>query len=170
MDKPGKAYTKDQIVPQSNYNKSPGSPIWGDASKETQIKAIDALITSSHNKGLSARDTAHVLAIARHESGFNPYAAAGTTSASGLGQFVNRTGTAYGIKNTNRWDTNVQSEALVNHYIDNKAIVSRRKLPEPYIYKFHHDGPVDNHGGLQLSNKYIVPQLGVFQHVIQNLF
>jgi putative chitinase len=54
-----------------------------------------------------------VLAIAHTESGFNPDAAAGTTSASGLGQFVDKTGEAYSLNDNNRWDVNAQADSLV---------------------------------------------------------
>lgn len=173
VNNPGKAYRNDQIIPDSNYNKSPGSPIYGDASIELQTKAIDALIASSIEHHLSARDTAHVLAIARHESGFNPFAAAGSTTASGLGQFVNGTGLEYGINSSNRWSLNIQSDALVEHYLENKARIIQKNLPEAYIYKFHHDGPYSSSRhleGLRLSNKHIIPQIGGIQNVIQKLF
>lgn len=167
---PGSPYRKSQIVPHSHYYQTPGSPISGDASKDTQIEAIDALITASKSKGLSSRETAYVLAIARHESGFNPYAAAGTTSASGLGQFVDGTGYEYNLGDANRWNINEQAEALVNHFIDNKALTTKKRLPESYIYKFHHDGPTGNYGGLTLSKKFIIPKIGGFIHVIQKVF
>ena len=137
----GAAYRKDRIAKYSYYYHSPGSPIaGGDASSELQIPAIDALITASKENKLTCRETAHVLAIARHESGFNPYAAAGTTSATGLGQFVEATGIAYGINKETRWDLEAQARALVEHFFKNKEIAEKRKLPEEYIYKFHHDG------------------------------
>lgn len=94
----GRAYRDDQIARRLSYyddpiDKSPGrlagnSHVWGDATAEVQSRAIDALVSASEQAGLTPRQTAHVLAIARLESGFNPDAAAGTTSAYGLGQFV----------------------------------------------------------------------------------
>ena len=170
VKEPGKAYNKSQIVSNSNYYNSPGSPVWGDASTEMQTHAIDALITSSIDHGLNAHDTAYVLAIARVESGFNPYAAAGTTSASGLGQFVDRTGKYYGIKNSNRWNINTQAETLVKHFLDNQNLAHKTHLPDSYIYKFHHDGPVGNYGGLNISNKFVIPQIRGITHVIKKLF
>ena len=166
----GKSYRKEQIVANSNYYKTPGSPIWGDASREIQIEAIDALITSSIKHGLNAHETAYVLAIARYESGFNPYAAAGTTSASGLGQFVKGTGIEYGINDQNQWHINIQARALVKFFLYNQNISIQRKLPDSYIYKFHHDGPSGNYGGLQLSNKFIIPKIRGIKNVIDALF
>ena len=58
------------------------------ATPEVQLANIHALIRAAEAKNLSIHDTAYILAIARIESGFNHDAAAGTTSASGLGQFM----------------------------------------------------------------------------------
>ena len=167
---PGSTYRKDQIVTESYYNRSPGSPIWGDANKLIQTGAIDALIASSIKNRLDERDTAYVLAIAQYESGFNPYSAAGTTTASGLGQFIDKTGKEYGINDSTRWDMSSQAEALVLHFVDNKARANRRNLSESYIYKFHHDGPSGEYGGLNLSNKYVIPQIRGITKVIHKLF
>ena len=101
-----KGYAYKTVESYSHYNdpidraddRAAGtSRIWGDASEAVQKRAIDALIKASQQAGLDTRQTAHVLAIARVESGFNPDAAAGTTSAHGLGQFINKTGAHYGI-------------------------------------------------------------------------
>jgi len=166
----GPKYRKDQIVTWPHYEKSPGSPAWGDATKEMQANAIDALIDASKKHGLDTSDTAHVLAIARHESGFNPYAAAGTTSATGLGQFLDKTGNEYMLGGMNRWNINMQSDALVSLFLKNKDKAVKLHLPEPYIYKYHHDGinSKQNEGkGLSISYEKVMPQLGNIYNVIQ---
>lgn len=126
----GAAYSSDRIKPWSHYREPIDSGDgrlrgesrrWGDASPQTQSRVIDSLIDSSRDAGLSARETAYVLAIARVESGFNPDAAAGTTSASGLGQFIDRTGAHYGVNASNRFDVETQSQALVQHFVDNRG-------------------------------------------------
>ena len=108
----GAGYKSDNIKPYSHYREpiddapdrlAGNSRIWGDASPQVQSRVVDILIEAAREKGLSTRETAHVLAIARVESGFNPDAAAGTTSASGLGQFIDGTGRAYGL-HSNRFD------------------------------------------------------------------
>ncbi len=164
----GAAYRADQVVGWSYYN-DPIDPsvgpvgqsrIWGDASHEVQRQSIDALIRAGMAAGLSDRDIGHLLAIARHESGFNPSAAAGTTSAHGLGQFINRTGAHYGIDDSNRWDVDIQAEALVSHFRDNQRIAGNRgQTDEAYVYKYHHDGPSDDYGGLGLARRHIVPHI-----------
>ena len=172
----GAAYRESQIKPFSHYrdpiDHSPGraagnSHVWGDASVEVQSRVVDALIAASGNAGLSAHATAHVLAIARVESGFNPDAAAGTTSAHGLGQFIDRTGAHYGINDGNRGDVDKQAEALVAHYQDNAALAKARGQGEEYIYKYHHDGPKQDYGGLGISQQEVMPYLDQYEQFVK---
>jgi murein DD-endopeptidase MepM/ murein hydrolase activator NlpD len=67
------------------------SRIHGDISPAMQDKVIDLLIEVSTRYKLGYRDIAHVLLMTKIESGFNPDAAAGTTSAAGLGQYTKAT-------------------------------------------------------------------------------
>ena len=172
----GPAYSQSQIVSNSHYNdaidQTLGRPagnsrIVGDASAAVQAQVIDTLIDESRKAGLNDHQTAYVLAIARLESGFNPDAAAGTTSASGLGQFTNGTGSAYGLNNADRWDARTQAKALVKHYQDNARLARQRGHDEEYIYKYHHDGSTHNHGGLDLSNANIMPYLDQFENFVK---
>ena len=128
---------------------------------------IDTIIESAREKGLSPRETAHVLAIARVESGFNPDAAAGTTSASGLGQFIDKTGNHYHLNSRNRFDVGAQSDALVDHYIDNRTLAHKRGQGEEYIYKYHHDGPTRDYGGLTLSEKKVMPYVDKYERFVE---
>ena len=98
----GPAYRDSKVVSYSYYKKPiegsgprGKSRRGGDASKAVQEESINAIIKEGRKAGMSKEDIALTLAIARHESGFNPDAAAGTTSAHGLGQFVNKTGKFY---------------------------------------------------------------------------
>jgi hypothetical protein len=172
----GRGYRDEQIVPHSHYrepiDRSPGrlagnSRIWGDASPEVQSRVIDGLIEASRDAGLDARRTALVLAIVRVESGFNPDAAAGTTSASGLGQFIDRTGSAYGINDASRFDVQQQSRAVVAHCIDNLRLAHSRGQGDEYIYKYHHDGPTRDYGGLALSNREVMPYLDGYERFVR---
>lgn len=143
------------------------SRIHGDASHEVQKKSIDAIIEAAKNHGLSQRETAHVLAIAYVEAGFNPDAAAGTTTAAGLGQFVRATGWGYGLNDTNRFELKPNVDALIRHYIENKNTAKNRGITgkelEQKIYQYHHDGagskthPAKDRGGLAISTNQIIP-------------
>ena len=172
----GRAYREAQIVDHSHYREpidqragrvSGNSRVWGDASPEAQSRVIDSLIDASREAGLNARQTAHVLAIARVESGFNPDAAAGTTSASGLGQFVNRTGAHYGLNATNRFDLDAQAGALVSHYIDNLNLARSRGEGEEHVYKYHHDGPNSDYGGLAISRAEVTPYMDQYESFVR---
>ncbi|PZP61640.1 MAG: lytic transglycosylase [Pseudoxanthomonas spadix] len=172
----GAGYRSDRIKPWSHYREPIDtgdgrlhgeSRRWGDASPQTQSRVIDNLIDASREAGLSSRETAYVLAIARVESGFNPDAAAGTTSASGLGQFIDRTGSQYGVNNGNRFDVQTQSRALVQHFIDNRDLARSRGHGEDYIYKYHHDGPSKDYGGLGLSRREVAPYLDRYEHFVE---
>jgi len=175
----GAAYRTSQLHSRSHYLEpiddtegrlSGNSRIWGDADPEVQSQVIDMLVATSKDAGLSARETAHVLAIARVESGFNPDAAAGTTSASGVGQFIDNTGKAYGLDDTNRFDADAQARALVSHFIDNRELAARRGQGEVYIYKYHHDGPSRDYGGLGLSADKVMPLLDRYTRFVETEF
>jgi hypothetical protein len=168
----GQAYRDSQVVAHSHYrdpiDRSSGrlagdSHVWGDASAATQSRVMDMLVDAAHQAGLTEHQTAYVLAIARVESGFNPDAAAGTTSAYGLGQFIDRTAANYGIDDRNRSDVALQARGLVAHFLDNAAIVKRRGQGEEYIYKYHHDGPNGDYGGLAVSRENVMPYVAVFE-------
>lgn len=175
----GAAYRASQLKGQSHYLEpisddptrlSGNSRIWGDATPEVQSRVIDSLVEAAREAGLDARNTAHVLAIARIESGFNPDAAAGTTSASGLGQFVDKTGRSYGLNDNNRFDVDAQASALVAHFIDNRALAERRGQDEAYIYKYHHDGPTLDYGGLALSRAKVLPLIDSYTRFVEDRF
>ncbi|MFZ5656501.1 MAG: XVIPCD domain-containing protein [Pseudomonadota bacterium] len=172
----GRPYRESQIVPHSHYrdpiDRTPGrlagnSRVWGDASPQVQSRVIDRLIEASRDAGLSPRQTAHVLAIARVESGFNPDAAAGTTSAFGLGQFIDRTAASYGVGDANRGDVRVQSRALVAHYLDNLRLARSRGQGDEYVYKYHHDGPTRDYGGLELSRREVMSHLDQYERLVR---
>ena len=129
-----------------------------DADIKVQNKVIDLIVEESKTQGLSAKETAMTLAIARHESGFNPDAASNLSSASGVGQFINETGDHFGLDDNNRWDANAQVKALVAHTKKTYDYVRRTKRPLSWVYKIHHDGY--NHKdpkGLRIAEQSILP-------------
>jgi len=166
---PGKGYS--HINPDGTHYDDPidgsaehgNSRKWGDASFDVQRQAIDAIVEAASHHDLSPREIAHVLAIAYQESGFNPDAAAGTTTASGVGQFIDKTGEKYGLNDTNRFDIHANAEALVEHFIDNKNLAKKRGQGEEFIYKYHHDGPSRDYGGLALSKNKVMPLINKFE-------
>lgn len=100
--KKGPAYRSDQIEPYSWLTKKPAvdkaagriagrSRIHGDIEPLMQDRVIDLIIEIATRYKMSYRDIAHCLLFTKIESGFNPDAAAGTTSAAGLGQYTSAT-------------------------------------------------------------------------------
>ncbi len=101
--KKGHAYSADKINEDISYlslkpeiDKAASalaglSRIHGDVPPKVQDKIIDILIEIGVRYKLSYRDIAHFLLICKIESGFNPDAAAGKTSAAGLGQYTTAT-------------------------------------------------------------------------------
>lgn len=152
------------------------SRIHGDASHDVQKKAIDAIIEAANKHKLGQRETAYVLAMARVESGFNPDAAAGTTTASGLGQFVRATGWGYGLNDSNRFDLTSNADALVRHFINNRDIAKHRGFAgnelEIKIYQYHHDGagtasnPAKDRGGRNISINQVIPLTNKYEQFL----
>jgi LysM repeat protein len=158
--KRGAAYRDEQVKSYSHYKEavdhSPGrlagrSRIWGDAPLEVQKAVINKLIAAGKAAGMDVRRVAMLLAMVKIESGFNPDAAAGTTSASGLGQFINDTGRAYGLNNSNRFDVNANVKAVVAYFLANEKLAKKNHKPDVWVYKYHHDGPTRDYGGEALA-------------------
>lgn len=172
----GPAYRDDQIKSYSHYNvpidMTPGrlagnSRRHGDASHDVQKQVIDIFVNHSKNYQIDRNDLAMILAIARVESGFNPDAAAGTTSASGLGQFVDATATHYGIMtDAQRFDAQDGAVALIEHYLENKVLATAagHKDRDLYImiYAYHHDGPSLAYGGEGISRSEVMPKFDLY--------
>ena len=49
------------------------------------------------------------------------------------------------------------------HFIDNRDLAVSRRQGEEYIYKYHHDGPTRDYGGLGLSNREVAPHLNEYE-------
>ena len=129
----------------------------GDASLEVQETVVNKIIDVGSQQGMTDYEIAYALAIARAESGFNPDAAAKSSSASGVGQFVDDTGSKYGITNENRWDIDAQVQALIDHTIDNFELAKKKGYGNEYVYALHHDGIGLGGKGLSLSKKNVMP-------------
>ena len=143
------------------------SRIRGDASIEVQRASIEAIRSEASKAGMTLDQEAMVLAIAYVESGFNPDAAAGTTSAQGLGQFIRKTGAHYGLTDANRWDVQQQARALVEHTLDNYTATERAGLSDEYVYARHHDGSFNNkYGGVDLAVDRVVPKATQIRQIL----
>jgi hypothetical protein len=169
-----------EVAKHSHYNDpishpdgelSGNSRRYGDASRETQKACMDLIIAKGRERGMSDHEIALTLAIARTESGFNPDAAAGSTSAAGLGQMIDRTGKHYGLDAGNRWSAGAQADALVQHTQDNLAMARAKGHGgadlDRYTYAYHHDGPSLKYGGLQIADRNVVPNVELYERYVK---
>ncbi|MGX5100605.1 hypothetical protein [Enterobacter cloacae] len=163
----GKAYFDSQIRDYSLLKLYPdientkiirgNSRVSGDIDELSQQKIIDMLITIGVRYKLTYKEISYILLCAHVESGYNPDAAAGTTSAAGIGQFTNAF-VKYTLRNSSKWlgfildmsgkkifDAESGCYALVFSYLRVKDLVSDhyKDVDNDYwcwIYYLHHDG------------------------------
>lgn len=129
----------------------------GGASPEVQQEVVNKIVEYGSRLEMTDYQIAYTLAIARHESGFNPDAAAKSSSASGVGQFINDTGIKYGLNDQNRWDVDAQVQALIEHTMDNFDMAKKAGYGDEYVYAYHHDGAGLGGSGLSKSKKFVMP-------------
>lgn len=152
----------DNPIPESGYTRNAGG-----APKEAQEAAIKEIIRVGRTLEATPEQIAYALATARYESGFNIYAAAKSTSAYGLGQFIDATGEKYGLNESNMNDLGMQAQALIEHTIDNFDLAERKGYDNSYVYALHHDGPSLNKGGLALSKEHIMPFVPKYKKLLE---
>jgi putative chitinase len=149
-----------------------GSPLhgnsrnWGDAAPAVQAQAACEIVRQARERGWNDERIAFALAVARNESGFNPDAASRSTSASGLGQFIDSTGSAYGLDEQNRFETPTNANALLS-YLEDCLRFGRRAgeadNSEARAYGLYHDGPSLAYGGELLARTQVLPWIGSFR-------
>ena len=149
-------------VPEEGYTRNAGG-----APKAVQESIIKKIIDVGRTLQATDEEIAYSLATARYESGFNPYAAARSSSAYGLGQFIKKTGEAYNLNEENRDDVDMQVQALVEHTIDNFRIASNKNYSKAHVYALHHDGPKLNKDGLSKSREHIMPYIPKYLKIVE---
>lgn len=178
----GKAYNPDKIKPYSWLSKEPAikkqpneiagnSRIWGDISPHNQALVIDLIIEIGTRYKLSYREIGYVLLMARVESGFNPDAAAGTTSAAGIGQYTKATveectkpayskhylGFDLDLSGLNVFDAERGAYGIVLSYFICRAR-AKEEFPtalEKNIYLYHHEGWYSHFKGKDDTEKVV---------------
>lgn len=163
----GKAYLDSQIKENSLILRYPyietsrklrgNSRITGDADKEVQDAIIDMIITIAVRYRLNYKEISYILLTAKVECGFNPDAAAGTTSAAGLAQgthdflkdlskhSIDILGFQLVIKDTDVFDAEKGCYALIYSFLFNKSKVMKYYTSDQseyweWLYLLHHDG------------------------------
>jgi hypothetical protein len=140
----------------------------GDVTPETQQEIVNKIVDVGSKLGMTDYEIAYTLATVRYESGFNPDASAKSTSARGLGQFVNETGKAYGLNVENQWDVDMQIQAVLEHTADNFRMAAKKGYSDDYVYALHHDGPSLSSGGLGLAKKHVMPYVPKYLKLIES--
>ncbi|MBZ6641825.1 LysM peptidoglycan-binding domain-containing protein [Klebsiella michiganensis] len=165
--KKGKTYFDDQIKPFSLISLYPdidtsrklrgNSRTIGDADKDVQDAIIDMIITIAVRYGLSYKVISYILLTTKVESGFNPDAAAGTTSAAGLAQgtvgFIKDAltqsedilGFQLDLRNAEVFDAEKGCYAVIYSFLLNKSKVMESYTSDQseyweWLYLLHHDG------------------------------
>lgn len=174
---------KRKVLSGSNYYRpidtSPGRLSgfgrgWGQANLNTQHKVMNLIVQNSLN--LRSEDQAILLAIARIESGFNPDAAATTTSASGVFQIVKTTANNLGLSQEKVFDAKSNILAGIELYQENAALLNKRfptlqgNERAVMLYAFHHDGPTLNYGGAEIARRQMLPFLDGFREVTKRTY
>lgn len=173
---PGAEYPKEVVKKHSHYfdpiTDADGlkgrSRRWGDADLAVQVQCIVRLLDELRSARFTESEIAFAIALCRCESGFNPDAAAGTTSASGLGQFVDRTREILckrgGVKSSDPFE--VELNVICMRETLKECFAFARKHAKPgtsryfeYAYAYHHDGPSLESGGRDIAKKKVLPWL-----------
>lgn len=202
--KKGAAYSDGKIKEWSflhtkpNIEKPAGalagnSRIHGDATPAVQDHVIDLLVEIGARFKLAYRDIAHLLLMCKIESGFNPDAAAGTTSAAGLGQYTKATVEEAAKPNISKrrlafildlsgdyvFDAERGAYGVVLSYMiaKEKAIKYFGNDYENKLYLFHHEGwyfqpNAENMAKarmlkvIDIINTKIIPQLNTVEQLL----
>lgn len=145
------------------------SRIWGDATIETQHTAIVLTTAILRANKFREEDIAFALCLLRVESGFNPDAAAGSSSASGLGQFTDRTrevlaeriGIDGKVATSNKFDAVLNILLLVPQLKECFDYARKAVGVNKYVaaYEYHHDGPSGGSGGAEIAQREVLPRL-----------
>jgi putative chitinase len=177
--KKSKAWTN--VVAHSHYNEPlaeeglrGNSRIWGDASSEVQEQVIALVNTILKVEGFGEEERAFALCLVRCESGFNPDAAAGTTSASGLIQAIDKTranlANRAGLANAsaNKFNAVFNCLILVPQLKECFAFAKLQNGNKfEYAYKYHHDGGQKDYGGLKIAKEKVAPLMGIAMEFIK---
>lgn len=137
---------------------------WGDAAKTTQAAVINEIVFQATVRGWRTKQVAFALALARVESGFNPDAAAQSTSATGVGQIIDRTAESLGLGQSERFSISENVLAMLSLIDQNRKLAQRLTsagLETPaglaLQYGLYHDGPDLKYGGEKIARESVLP-------------
>ena len=158
------------IVKETNqlagYARGPGQ-----ASAEVQRQVMQKI--AEYSSHLKIEDQALLLSIAKLESGFNPDAAAITSSASGVFQLIERTAANLGLSQSKIFNADLNIQAGIKLFDQNLALIKDKYSMlsgtdrSVILYALHHDGPSLGYGGEQIAKQRILPELSKFRLALE---
>lgn len=142
---------------------------WGDADLVTQAKVVHEIVHGLKAQGFNKEEVAYALSLAKVESGFNPDACAGTTSACGTFQFIDKTRSNLEKRTGIKSDGTVAADvALFASLLKEQFDFAKSKGFEPgttnyykMAYAYHHDGASLKYGGFGIANKVVAHMAGI---------
>ncbi|HQH28434.1 MAG TPA: hypothetical protein PLP17_13635, partial [Oligoflexia bacterium] len=91
-----------------------------------------------------------------------------------LGQFIDATGSAYGIKESKRFDLQSNVSAMISYLRSclKQAAVKNSQANEAQIYTLayglYHDGPSLNYGGMEVARQNVLPWIDRYASWLDN--
>ena len=61
----------------------------------------------------------------------------------------------------------MQAQALIEHTQDNLDLAKKRGKSLEYAYKYHHDGPSKDSGGLAKSKEHVIPYIPKYLKMVK---
>lgn len=141
------------------------------------VKAEVAVLILGQAASLPLEDKAILLAIAEHESGFNPAAKNPASSAHGVFQIIDSTWRGLGFSARERVDVLTQVKGGITLYGQYLASLKQRGLSGLHsgerlveMYRLHHDGtgPFDR-GGRAIARNHVLKRFQVFQGLLSQI-
>lgn len=140
----------------------------GQASSAVREAVVSKLLSAA--KDLSRDDRAAFLAIADHESGFNPSAKNPKSSAYGVFQIINKTWSGLGKTEKERSDVDAQIAAGLKLFKENVLHLRkegkdglRGEQRARELYRLHHDGPGGlDQGGAEIADLHVIPKYRLY--------
>lgn len=155
--------------PITNRALSGNTRRWGDADLAVQLEVMKKVL--SYSRELPLEDRALLLAIVRVESGFNPDAAARSSSAAGIFQIIRGNWENLSLRPQTVFDVDQNILAGIRLFKENIRLLDRRNPTLSgddrlaLLYALHHDGPSLNAGGETIARKEILPYMDRFRRI-----
>lgn len=169
------SYNSTAAAAVSSQNLVGYGPEAGQASSAVRETIVTGLLNAS--QAMTKEDRAIFLAIADHESGFNPSAKNPHSSAHGIFQIIDKTWNGLGRDSNERNNAELQIAAGVRLFNENlrylriegkSALHGEARAIE--LYRLHHDGQTNkDRGGVGIARQYVIPKFNLYVKLLRDL-